>query len=73
MAANSELELAKLRRQLAVLDQAMGSGVLTVEGADGTGRVSIGTTASRRLTSSSRSLRSGESRTSRSGLTARAA
>jgi hypothetical protein len=39
MAANSELELAKLRRQLVVLDQAMGSGVLTVEGADGTGRV----------------------------------
>lgn len=39
MAANTEIELAKLRRQLATLDQAMASGVLTVEGADGTVRV----------------------------------
>ncbi|MCJ2032723.1 phage head-tail joining protein [Methylobacterium sp. J-068] len=39
MAANPELDLAKLRRQLATLDQAMASGVLTVEGGDGTGRV----------------------------------
>ncbi|KMO20645.1 phage head-tail joining protein [Methylobacterium platani] len=39
MADTPELQLAKLRAQLVKLDAAMASGVLTVEGADNTGRV----------------------------------
>lgn len=37
MAEPTELDLAKLRRQLARLDDSMGSGVLRVEQADGGG------------------------------------
>ena len=39
MADTPEQQLAKLQAQLVKLDQAMASGVLTVEGADNTGRV----------------------------------
>ncbi|MFE1601620.1 phage head-tail joining protein [Methylobacterium sp. ID0610] len=39
MADTPEQQLAKLRAQLAKLDQAMASGVLTVEQADNAGRI----------------------------------
>ncbi|GJD73358.1 phage head-tail joining protein [Methylobacterium goesingense] len=38
MATTPELDLAKMRVQLAKLDQHMASGILTIEGGDGIGR-----------------------------------